>query len=439
MVKIKPFRGLRYNLNKIPDLSSVVSQPHDRIRPDLQAEYYRLSPHNIVRIVKGRAHPADNETDNIYTRAREIYQLWLREGILVREKVPALYVTRQTFTLPDGSVRTRQGLLAALELSPYVAGVVLPHEQTLPKSMADRISLLQATEANFGSVFMLYPGGGVNELLDQALTQSPLVEFRELFEHEVVQQLGVITSPAVIAAVMETLAAKPNLIIADGHHRYQTAVEYRVKMRARHPDAPPNAGFNYRLVTLVSMDDPGLVILPTHRLIRAGSPLRTEEILERAKTYFEITALPNRAALETALAAARRNSQPGFGLYNGAYALLSLRHPNVTAELLPDHSPEWRSLDVAVAHELFIERVLGIDKQAVAMKEKVEFIRNADRGFAAIEEGQADYLLLMNPTRIEQVRVCTAAGERMPQKSTDFYPKMLNGLVVLPVGAEEVL
>jgi uncharacterized protein (DUF1015 family) len=416
-----------------------VSQPHDRIRPNLQDKYYQLSPYNIIRVIKGKEYPADDDTNNVYTRAQNTYQSWLREGILVQEQTPALYVTHQTFTLPDGGERTRQGLIAALEATPYEQGIVLPHEQILPKSMADRVKLIHATAANFSSIFMLYSGEDINDLLRPALEQQPPVEFRDLFENKVLQQFWTVTDPDVITAVVEAMAAKPNIIIADGHHRYQTAVNYREEMQAKYPDAPTNAAFNYRLVTLVSTDDPGLITLPTHRLIKANLQMNREQLHQQASEYFKITAMTDRTALEAALKAAKNDSHPGFGLYDGAYAMLTLHGPEIMERLLPDRHPAWRTLDVSVLHELFIERVLGIDKQTVALKERVDFIRNADRGLTAVDQGQADCLLLMNPTRVEQVQVCTAAGERMPQKSTDFYPKMLNGLVTLSVGAEDRL
>jgi len=437
MITIKPFRGVRYAPEKITDLSGVISQPHDKIPPDLQEKYYNLHPYNIVRVIRGKEHPDDSPTHNVYTRAADIYKSWLREGILVREEKPALYVTHQTFTLPDGSVKTRRGLIAALEVSQYEEGVVLPHEQVIPKSVTDRLNLLRTTAANFGSIFLLYSGGDVNQLLQPIIAKQPPVEFHDLHEHEVLQQFWAVTGPQVITAVVEAMAACPSLIIADGHHRYQTSLHYRDEMRARYPNTPVNAAFNYIQVTLVSMDDPGLVILPTHRLIQAS--MNRADVLERAGEYFEITILPDRAALEAALESARRDSRPAFGLYDGAFALLTLRSSQVMEHLLPQYTPAWRLLDVTVAHELFIERVLGINKQAVASKEQVDFIRDVNIGYEAVAQGRANYLLALNPTRIEQVQACTAAGERMPQKSTDFYPKMLNGVVTLPVGVEERL
>jgi uncharacterized protein (DUF1015 family) len=438
MATIRPFKGVRYNPERIDDLSAVISQPYDRVRHGLQDKYYDQSPYTIVRIIKGKEQAGDDETNNAYTRARAYYQSWLQGGILMREQSPALYVLHQTATLPDGSTRTRKGLVAALELSRFDEGIVLPHERTHSGPKVDRLNLMRATEVNFGHIFMLYPGGGINELLDAAIEGQAGFELRELFEHNVVQQFWPVTDPQTIQAVAEELAPRRNLIIADGHHRYETAINYRDEMRAKHPDAPPNAGFNYRMVTLVSMEDPGLVILPTHRQIHAYDKMSGQEALEQAQEYFEVTPVADRAALEAALAQAEP-THPRFGFYDGAYAVLTLRDPAMLEKLLPGRSSDWRLLDVSVLHELFIERVLHIDKAAVERKENIEYLRDPQMGYDGVDEGKAQFLLVMNPTRMEQVRDCTAAGEKMPQKSTDFFPKVISGLVMMPIGVDERL
>ena len=454
MAIIKPFRGTRYNPEKIPDLSAVISQPYDRVRHGLQDKYYDLSPYNVVRIIKGKEQVGDGEMDNVYTLARDYYQSWLREDILMRQETPALYVLHQTFTLPDGSMRTRQGLIAALELSRFDEGVVLPHERTHSGPKVDRLNLMRATAVNFGHIFMLYPGDRINELLGAAIKEpalpapsvvegspskgQPGFELHELFEHDVRQQFWAVTDPQVIQSVVEEMASRRNLIIADGHHRYETALNYRDEMRAANPDAPPNAGFNYRMVTLVSMEDPGLVILPTHRLIHSYGRLGGQEVREQAQKYFDVTLVADRAALEAALAAAKP-SHPRFGFYDGSYAALTLRDPGMLERILPDRIPDWRLLDVAVLHELFIERTLGIDKAAVERKENIEYLRDPQMGYDAVDKGEAQFLLLTNPTRMEQVRACTGAGEKMPQKSTDFFPKVISGLVMMPIGVAERL
>jgi uncharacterized protein (DUF1015 family) len=438
MATIRPFRGVRYSPDKIGDLSAVISQPYDRVRHGLQEKYYDLSPYNIVRIIKGKEQDGDDEGSNVYTRGRDYFQSWLREAVLVREQAPALYVLHQTFTLADGSTRTRKGLIAALELSYFDEGVVLPHERTLSGPKVDRLNLMRAAQANFGHIFMLYPGNGINTLLTDAIAGQPGFELREMFEHDALQQFWVVTDPQVISAVVEEMAPKRNLIIADGHHRYETALNFRDEMRARYPGAPPNTGFNYRMVTMVSMEDPGLVILPTHRLIHSYGRMSGAEALEKAREYFEVIPVSDRAALESLLAQAEP-SRPRLGFYDGGYAALTLRDPAVLERLLPDRAPDWRLLDVSVLHEVFIERVLDIDKGAVERKENIEYLRDPQMGYDAVDKAEADFLLIMNATRMGQVRACTAAGEKMPQKSTDFYPKIVSGLVIMPVGADEQL
>ncbi len=436
MATIQPFRGVRYNPDKIDDLSTVISQPYDRVRHGLQDKYYDLSPYNVVRIIKGREQASDDEQNNVYTRARDYYQTWRQEGVLMREETPALYVLHQSFTLPDGTQKTRHGLVAAFELSRFDEGVVLPHERTLSGPKVDRLNLMRAAQANFGHIFMLYPGDRINELLGTAIQGQEGFELREMFESDVTQKFWPVTDPQVIQAVVEEMAPRENLIIADGHHRYETALNYRDEMREKHPDAPPNAGFNYRMVTMVSMEDPGLVILPTHRLIHAYGKMNGPEALEAAGSYFEVTPAADRAAMETLLAEAQVG-HPRFGFYDGHYAVLTLKDPAVLERLLPERDVAWRLLDVTVLHELFIERVLDISKEAVENKENIEYLRDPQMGYDAVDEDEAQFLLVMNPTRMTQVRACTAAGEKMPQKSTDFYPKVISGLVMLPIGVDE--
>ncbi|MGD2164371.1 MAG: DUF1015 domain-containing protein [Anaerolineae bacterium] len=438
MATIRPFRGTRYDTDKVGSLSSVVSQPYDRVRHGLQDKYYDQSPFNVVRIIRGKELPEDSERDNVYTRARDYYDTWLDDGVLMREDRPALYVLRQSFTLPDGTERSRQGLVTAFQLSAFDQGVVLPHERTHSGPKVDRLNLMRATEVNFGHIFMLYPGDRVNELLNEAVERTEGLEARDLFEKDVLQQFWPITDRDTIEAVMEEMAPKRNLIIADGHHRYETALNYRDEMREKHPDAPSNAGFNFRMVTTVSMQDPGLVILPTHRLIHSYGKMNASEILEGAEEYFDVIAVDDRDGLEAALAEATPD-RPRFGFYNGGYSVLKLRDPDVMDRLLPGRDPAWRMLDVTVLHELLIERAMGISEEAVERKENIEYLRDPQMGYDAVDRGDAEFLFVLNPTRMEQVRACTAAGEKMPQKSTDFYPKVISGLVMMPIGVDERL
>lgn len=441
MAKIVPFRGIRYNTHKVGDLSKVVCQPYDRIRYGLQEQYYDLHPYNMVRITKGLEFDDDMMDNNVYTRARDYYHTWLDAGYLLRDTQPAFYVYHQTFTLPDGSELTRKAFIGALELVDFKEGIVLPHERTLSGPKVDRLNLMRATQANFGQIFMLYPDAEnrVNALFDNAIAdRNADVDVRELFEKDVRQQVWVVSDPAIISQVTAEMAPKEGLIIADGHHRYETALNYRDEMREEVPNTPANAGFNFRMVTLVSMDDPGLTILPTHRLMSNYMTKTAAEVLTEAAEYFEVTPMNDRAALEAAMASAS-DADRRIGFYDGSYYLLRLKDTEIMAQIVPDRIPEWRMLDVSILHELLIEKIMGISKEQVAAKENIDYHRELDLAIAEVDKGQALFVFVMNPTRMPEVKACSDQGEKMPQKSTDFYPKVITGLVAMAVGPEEQL
>jgi uncharacterized protein (DUF1015 family) len=440
MAVIKPFKGVRYNLGRVDDLSKVISQPYDRVRHGLQEKYYAQSEYTVVKIIKGKELEGDGENDNVYTRARDYLRAWLDSGVMMREDTPALYVLHQVFTLPGGQRYTRKAFISALELSRFDEGIVLPHERTLSGPKVDRLNLARATQTYFGNIFMLYPDreNEVNAILDQGVAgQEPHVA-RDLFESDVEQRFWAIQDPDVIAQVTAEMAPKNNLIIADGHHRYETALNYRDEMRDKHPDALPEAAFNYRMVALVSMSDPGLVILPTHRLIHSYSAKTSKQMIEDAKPYFDVISVPTRAAFEAALGQATPQA-PCIGFYDGDHTVFVLKDPQVMADLAPHRDPAWRMLDVAILHELLIEQVMEVSKESVERKENIEYLRDVEMGYEAVDKGEANWVFVMNPTRMAEVRACTAAGEKMPQKSTDFYPKVISGLVAMPAGAQERL
>jgi len=437
MAVIKPFRGIRYNLEKVKDLSRVISQPYDRVRYGLQDDYYDQSEYTIVKIIKGRAFADDREDENVYTRARDYLKKWITEGVLEHEEKPALYVLHQTFTLKDGKRYTRKGFACAFEISTFDEGVVLPHERTLSGPKVDRLKLTNTTGTYFGHIFMLYPDSenAVNSILEQAVSSKAPVEARDLFENDVEQNLWIITDPEVIEAVQKEMEPKQNLIIADGHHRYETAINYRDEKRKSCPEAPENAAFNYRMVTMVSMSDPGLVILPTHRLIYGYNALSAAELLEKAETYFEIAVVSDRKELQAFLTEALPD-KPRIGLYSGNYYGLELKSPDIMKEITPGRDYAWRMLDVSILHEILLERVMGLSKESVERKENIDYLRDPQMGFDRVDKGDGQFLFLLNPTRMDQVSACTRAGEKMPQKSTDFYPKIVSGLVSMTAGED---
>ncbi|MGC9357309.1 MAG: DUF1015 domain-containing protein [Anaerolineae bacterium] len=437
MAHIRPFRGLRYDPSRKCDLSKVITMPYDRIHKTEQQAYYALDPYNFVRIIQGYREP-DEPGNNVYTRARCYTQTWLSEGILMRDPHALLYVLEQTFTTPDGVAHTRRGFTAALELTRFDEGVILPHERTLSGPKVDRLNLTRVTQTAWGQIFILYPDAEnqINALLEPYLdSHMPAIFHEQVIEPEVEQSLWVIDDPEVVRAVVAEMAPKRNLIIADGHHRYETALAYRDEMREQHPDAPATSAFNYTMATFVSMSDPGLVILPTHRLIHDYDKMNGEEVLRALEPYFEVQKMNSRAQMESGLGTATPD-HPRFGFYNGDYHLLILKSLEAMADLVPERDPSWRALDVAVLHEIVIEHVMGLSKESVARKENLEYLRDSTPGYEAVDQGEADFLFLLNGTRMEHVRACTRAGEKMPQKSTDFFPKIIGGMVALPLHDE---
>ena len=439
MAEICPFRGVRYNPEKFPRLDVVVSQPYDRVRYGLQEKYYDLSQYNIVRIIKNKEEVGDDENNNVYTRARDHYHRWLNEGILIRDTQPALYVYHQEFTI-NGQRRVRKSFVAALRLVEFDEGTVLPHERTLAGPKVDRLNLLRATAINFELVFMLYPDpeNQVNVLLDTAIAgRAPDVDVIELYEKDVRQKMWIVTDPQAIQAVQAAMLPKRNLIIADGHHRYETSLNYRNEMRVAHPDAPPNTAFNYRAVALVSMDDPGLTILPTHREVHGYGMVPADVLLERAASYFAVIPVADQAACLELMA--RRGREHAIGFYAaGRYHVLVLKNESLLDQLITEQRVlDWKRLDVTILHKLLIENVVGIDDQL--LERKIRYHRDLQGAIDNVDRGEGEYVFLLNPTRIGEVKACSTQGEKMPQKSTDFYPKMISGLVIYPVGADEAL
>ncbi len=441
MATIKPFRGIRYNQDKISSMNDVISQPYDRVRYGLQDQYYELSEFNITRIIKGKEYKSDSEQDSVYTRANAFLNQWLAEGVLVKEDQPAYYVYHQTFPLPSGESITRKAFICAFELSDFEDGIVLPHEKTHAGPKIDRLNLTRATETYFGNIFMLYPDreNRIDSIFDSAINRSPDIEAKELYEKDVLHQVWVVTDPIIIQQVSQEMAPKSNLIIADGHHRYETALNYREELRKSHPDAPPNAGFNYRMVAMVSLDNPGLTILPTHRLIFDFSALTGDEILARAGDYFDIKEVNGRKSLESDLASAGNQiGRIGFVHQNRSH-ILSYKSPGIMNELAPDRHQAWRDLDVSILHKLILEKIMGVDPKSIDNLENIKYLREPDLGYDEVDKSSEAFLFILNATRIDQVTACTEVGEKMPQKSTDFYPKIISGLAMLPVRVEEIL
>ncbi len=437
MARIFPFRAWRYDREKVGDLAAVVTQPYDKITPAMQERYYARSPYNFVRVILGRSLPEDTETNNVYTRAREDLHRWMRQGIFVRERAEALYVYVQRYRVPpDGPMKTRRGFLALGQVEDFGRGTVFPHERTLSAPKTDRLRLLRATRAHLEPIFMLYedPAGEIQAVLDEHALGPPDVEVVD--EYGVTHQLWPLFEREVIARVQQLMLPRP-LVIADGHHRYETALLYRDERRAETGRADESAPYERMLMAFFNVRDEGLTILPTHRLIvqGVGDP---EQFLAFVARHFEVTSSALDDLSPETLARLRKQlSERGerrttFGMMlagSAMFSFLTFRPTEETERLLAGLSPLERTLDVVLLHRVLIEQGLGMSEEAIREQRHILYLREFEEGVRAVAEGRAELGFFLNPTRVEQVYEMALAGRLMPQKSTDFYPKLLSGLL----------
>jgi uncharacterized protein (DUF1015 family) len=446
MARIYPFRAFRYDPARV-NMEDVVTQPYDKITPAMQQRYYEASPYNLIRVILGKHEPDDNDQDNVYTRAAESLRAWRKEHILAEESEPALYGYSQTYTVPGTSeVRERRGFIALGHLYDYADKVVYRHEQTFPKHKSDRMSLFKATRAYCEQIYMLYsdpaftaeklifgsnPNGFDDNPADLAITD----------EYDVVHRVWKLTDPHLINLIVTAMADK-KLIIADGHHRYETSVAYAKERSAQlklplnqprdedeklspsHLPVPafPEAAM---MMTFVNMDAPGITILPTHRVVHGLENFETEAFLTRAEEFFTITPLvePN---LEELVAS---DHVAFIAVTQDGIHLLTAK-PNAIKQALADTPPRQAQLDVVQLHSIVLDRILGLDQETITRLGNVRYIREADEAVGLVKSGQADIAFLIKPITLDQLRDISLSGNVMPQKSTDFYPKLLSGLAI---------
>ncbi len=436
MADILPFRALRYNPAKVA-AGEVMTQPYDKITPAMQDGYYAASPYNLVRIILGKAQAGDKEKENVYTRAAACLRQWQAEGVLLRDREPAIYVYAQRFKVPGdptGAEVERRGFIALGRVEDYDREVVFRHEQTLSKPKADRLNLLQATEAHCEQIFMLYsdPADEVGKLLHQ--DAPPTTELRD--EYGVLHQVWKVSDPATLEEARARMSDK-KLIIADGHHRYETALNYRNQRRQEEGKVDPEAPYERVVITFVNMDAPGLVILPTHRVVFGLEDFSIFDMVAELREYFEVEDL---GPLSDAQEAVRRLRQAGKDrtalLAVTAHSAFLLRaRQDAEPAKLKELSQSQRELDVVQLHKLVLEKILGMSEEDIRAQKHLKYIRDAAEAMDEVSKGAAQVAFLMNPVRMEQLRDIAFAGGVMPQKSTDFYPKMLSGLTIYTVDA----
>lgn len=437
MARIAPFRGLLYNPKKIDNLRDVVTPPYDVISRQEQDIFYETHPHNVIRLILGRASATDTETANWYTRAANDFSRWQTENVLVRDKSPALYYTEMDYSA-DGREMTRCGLIALVGLEDFDKGVILPHERTFSATKTERLRLMETCHANFCPIFSLYPDREnrvVNSLKENARGKRPDIDFKD--QNGLLHRLWRVVDPEVINAVAKEMAVKP-LYIADGHHRYETALNYRNRRLAENPGLREDASCNFVMMYLCSMHDPGLTVLPAHRLINDLPKERLDTFLDRACSFFDVETFngSDRKKTETAfLDALRSHSGKGnsIGVFTKESDALHIVHlrEGVIENLFGDRLPApLRRLDVTILTQVILKKVLEFDEKDLDDERMISYTSKIPEALKAVRGCECTVAFIMNPTKIEQVQEIADARLVMPRKSTYFYPKVITGLVL---------
>jgi len=436
MARIYPFRAWRYNPSTVR-LDDVVTQPYDKITPAMQQAYYQRSPYNLVRIILGLPELFDAERgENVYMRAARDFRAWREQGVLKQEHEPCVFAYAQRFTVPGSDVvKERRGFIALGKVHDYAEKVVYRHEQTLSKPKGDRLNLLKATRAHFGQIFMLYsdPSGSVEKILYEG-NGTPDAEVSD--EYGVTHRLWRVNNPSAIRLLATAMADK-KLIIADGHHRYETALNYakehapaaaQTELSATGLPQPPYPEAAV-MMTFVNMDSDGLVILPTHRVVHSLARFDAAEFRAKAEEFFAVERLEPGDAQSYI---AKLTGQPGtafVAVTRGGDFLLRAK-PEAMAKMLTDVPERQRQLDLTQLHTIVLDRLLGLDAEKVREQTNLRYLRDAGEAVEQVRKGEADAAFLTNPVSMEQLREVAFAGEVMPQKSTDFFPKLLSGLTI---------
>jgi uncharacterized protein (DUF1015 family) len=443
MAEVYAFRGIRYDESRVGSLSRIVCAPYDVITPAAQADCYARDAHNAVRVELAVDEPGDGANRNRYTRAAAALAEWLESGALRRDDAPSLYVYEERFAV-DGRDYRRRGIFAAVRLADWSEHIVLPHERTMAKPKADRMALLKATKTNLSPIMALYedPTGAIGSTLDSATRAEPTADFTLAPESVAAaasgHRLWQIADPAAISVVTETLAGQ-SLYIADGHHRYTTALDYWRERQAA--GAPANDPAAYVLMLMLDLADPGLVVLPTHRLVQAPDLDRAGALAALQRT-FQIDEVPlvgdptaDASRLTERLRVLGRSAHAFalVGLAPGVAHVLSARPgPAIDALLPADRSAAWRRLDVAVLHAVVLDGALGLGGEEQGDGSRLGYTRDAAAAVAAVSNGECNLACLLNATRVDQIRDVALASDVMPEKSTYFWPKPPTGLVFYP-------
>lgn len=429
MAVIKPFKGTYYNTEKIK-AEKVITQPYDKIDAKLHQTYLERDPYNMVRIILKESSQENGSLP--YETQAKLLNDWIKNKILVQDHEPAIYKYTQEFEI-FGEKRVRQAFIALGKLENYENKIVYPHEETLSKPKADRLNHLKATQTQFGLIFMLYEDlqKDVLKMINSSGAQKKIFDFTDL-DYHVQHQVWAIKDPLILHSV-NTLMQDKKLLIADGHHRYETAIAFRDEMRQKHN----SDAFDYAMMAFINLHDEGLVILPTHRLVRNLCDDALLKLTDHLRKDFRIERfkLPTEHPSAFIHEKMRKihNDHHVIGLYYGSDEFLLLHYlKNALPPVLlkEQHSQSWRSLDVAILHHAILKNILKIEEEAVRTESNLSYVREIDEALDCVHKGRAQVAFILNPTRPEDVRDIAYGMERMPQKSTDFYPKLMTGLML---------
>jgi uncharacterized protein (DUF1015 family) len=440
MAEIAPFSGLRYNPEKLATLADVVTPPYDVISPKDQELFHQISPYNMIHLELGKTTPQDTPTNNAHARAARAFLEWQRAEVLIRDERPSLYYYELTFSVSPEVRQTRYGFICALRLEDFSSGFVRPHERTFQAVKDERLSLMQACEANLSPVFALYsdPAMIVDHTLRIGRERAPVIAFedREGLEH----RMWRVVNPEVLERVSTFMLDKP-IFIADGHHRYETALNYRTIQHQRLGNSSPQAPYEFIMMYLSNLDQGGLMILPTHRLLRHMGPWEPQGFLRDASAYFDITDYPltaqGRRQWCEDLEKGRSTTDNLIGLHwRQADALYLLKaRPEVVSSYLASRGINQllHHLDVVILDQLLLRHLLEVSDAFLANERNIHFKHDLIEAVSAVQSGAYEAGFFVNPTRIEQVQEVASAGLIMPHKATYFYPKVGSGLVINPL------
>lgn len=423
MAEIKPFKGMRYNTFLAGKIGELCCPPYDIISEEERLGYIAENEYNVIRL------ELPKEGGDVYKTAGEVLDMWRNTGVLVHEIKPAVYIYEEEFNAYNKRSSVK-GIIVRVKVEEFSKGVILPHEFTLSKAKADRFNLMKATNCNFSQIYALYMDEEHTTLktIDSLSDRKPDQKFTD--NDHVTHKLWIITDEKVIGKLVNDFADR-KLYIADGHHRYETALNYRNYCRENgiSKEGDPQ---DYQMMYLVDMQHPGLVVFPTHRMVRDLESFDKDEVLKGCEEYFDIKKFTSVGNINSELAKQYKQGKKAFGFYcgKGEWYLLVLKDIEVMADVLPDLSEASQQLDVSVLHSLILEKTMGIDKENMANQINLTYTKFFEEAIMKVDKGEFQCSFILNPTRVTEIRDVAAAGEKMPQKSTYFYPKMITGMVM---------